>query len=118
MSFDLAVWCGERPASDAAAAAVYEDLMDRMEAGEFEMEPSPTIRAYVEALLARWPDIDEDAGEDSPWAVAPLMENAFGDAVYFPMVWSRADEASDFAARTAAEHGLVCYDPQRETLLP
>lgn len=91
--------------------------MDRMDT-EFDAEPSSRIRAYVEALLARWPDISEDSGEDSPWADAPLIENAFGDAIYFGMGWSRADEASDFVALTALEHGLVCYDPQSETLLP
>ena len=35
MTFDLAVWAGERPMSDAHASDTYESLMDRMEAGEF-----------------------------------------------------------------------------------
>jgi hypothetical protein len=118
MSYDLAVWMGARPQSDADASSVYERLMDRMEAGEPEAEPSPAIRAYVAALLERWPDITEDAGEDSPWADGPLIGNAFEEAIYFSMVWSRAEEASDFASRLAAEHGLVCYDPQSETLRP
>jgi hypothetical protein len=55
MSYDLAVWVGRRPESDEAASVAYEQLMDRMEAGDFDAEPSPRIRAYVEALLARWP---------------------------------------------------------------
>lgn len=29
-------------------------------------EPTPRIRGYVEALLARWPDITTDEGESSP----------------------------------------------------
>jgi hypothetical protein len=28
------------------------------------------------------------------------------------MVFSQADDASDFAASLAREHGLVCFDPQ------
>ena len=92
--------------------------MERMEVGEPDVEPSPAIRAYVEALLRRWPDITDDADEDSPWADGPLMANAAGDAIYFSMVWSRAEEASAFASRLAEEHGLVCYDPQSETLRP
>lgn len=60
----------------------------------------------------------EDAGEDSPWADGPLIGNAIGEAIYFAMVWSRAEEASDFASRLAAQHGLVCFDPQSETLRP
>jgi hypothetical protein len=89
-----------------------------MEAGEPEADPSPAIRAYIEALLKRWPDITEDAGEDSPWADRPLIGNAFGDAIYFSMVWSRAKQASDIASQLAAEHGPACYDPQSEALLP
>jgi hypothetical protein len=113
VSFDLAVWEGDRPSDDKAAALQYASLMDRMEAEEFD-EPTPRIRAYVEALLARWPDIDE--AEDSPWASSPLMGEARGPLVYFPMVWSRADEASAFAASLAHERGLVCFDPQAERL--
>lgn len=70
MSYDLALWEGDRPGSDEAAAAVYKQLMDRMEFGD-AADPSPAIRTYVEALLARWPDVTEDGGEDSPWADGP-----------------------------------------------
>ena len=118
MSYDLAVWIGARPKSDSDASSVYEQLMDRMEAEGSNAEPSPAIRAYVDALLERWPDITGEAGEDSPWADGPLIGNAFGEAILFSMVWSRAEEASDFASRLAAQHGLVCYDPQSEGLRP
>ncbi len=113
MSFDLAVWEGDRPSDDEAAAEQYASLMDLMEAGDLG-EPTPRIRAYVEALLARWPDIDE--AEDSPWASSPLMGEASGPIAYFPMVFSRADEAAAFAATVARDHGLVCFDPQSERL--
>jgi hypothetical protein len=113
MSYDLAVWEGEQPSDDATAAAEYMSLMDRMEAEELG-EPTPRIRAYVEALLARWPDITES--EDSPWADSPLMGNAAGPLVYFAMVFSQADEASSYAAALARDHGLVCFDPQLEGL--
>lgn len=118
MSYDLAVWEGDAPVSDAAAQAHYERLMAEMEAN-FQAPPPPTARieAYVAALLQRWPDIS-DADDDSPWATAPLLGEAFGGAIYFPMVWSRAEEASDFAARVAEEHGLVCFDPQTQQLGP
>ena len=80
--------------------------------------PTPAIRGYVKALLERWPDIDIDAGEDSPWATGPLMSEAVGPFFYFPMVFSMADEASEYAAQVAAEHGLVCFDPQLSRLRP
>ena len=111
MSYDLAVWEGARPSSDAAALTEYERRMDAVEATG-PQPPSPGIEAYVQALLDRWPDIDTDAGADSPWAVSPLMGDASGSIIYFPMVWSAADEASAYAAQLAAQHGLICFDPQ------
>ena len=117
MSYDLAVWEGERPGSDDEAAETFAELMDALEAGDVE-PPSERIVAYVDALLERWPDLTLDGGEDSPWATGPLLSEASGSTIYFPMSWSRAAEASAFAARVAAEHGLVCYDPQTESLRP
>jgi hypothetical protein len=118
MSYDLAVWEGQLPESHEAAAAVYQQLMERLEAGEADSAPTASIGAYVDTLLARWPDITANDGEQSPWADGPLINNAFGDAIYFSMVWSAADEASAFAAQVAESHGLVCYDPQIEALRP
>ncbi|NPC95976.1 hypothetical protein [Nocardioides sp. zg-DK7169] len=115
MSYDLIVWEGDAPVSDEAARAVFVRLMERAEE-DTAAEPTAAIRAYVHALLQRWPDITEDAGEDSPWADGPLVNNASGDAIHFSLVWSAAEEASAYAARVAGEHGLVCYDPQLEAL--
>lgn len=112
MSYDLAVWEGERPSDDADATVQYEALMARMD--QDESPPTPRIRAFVEALLERWPDIDDD--EASPWADSPVMGNAVGPIVYFAMVFSRAEEASAYAAQLAHAHGLVCYDPQGDGL--
>ncbi|MFG1915864.1 hypothetical protein [Micromonospora sp. NPDC048898] len=46
------------------------------------------------------------------------MGEASGPFVYFPMVYSRCAEVSAGAARIAAEHGLVCFDPQLGVLRP
>jgi hypothetical protein len=117
VSYDLAVWEGQTPVSDQAALADYRQVMDRMEQADAE-PPSNRIRVYVAGLLARWPDVTSPDGDDSPWADGPLINNASGTCIYFSMVWSRADEASAFAASLAAEHGLVCFDPQTEALRP
>ncbi|MCG5450784.1 hypothetical protein [Micromonospora hortensis] len=118
MSYDLAVWEGEQPADDAAAGEVYDQFYDTYMDGE-EQVPTPRIRAYVLALLARWaeelPDDDEDV---SPWSASPLMDEASGPMVYFTMRYSMCEEVSAEAARMAAAHGLVCYDPQWERLRP
>lgn len=118
MSFDLAVWEGPMPPSDEEALAEYLRMMEQWQ-GEGTppyAEPTPAIRAYVAALLERWPDITTDEGEDSPWADGPIIGNATGPLCYFAMTWSRADEASAFAATVAKAHGLVCFDPQSEAL--
>lgn len=112
MSYDLAVWEGARPSSGAAAAK----LLDEMLTQNRRRPPVPAIRTYVEALLARYPDLDDDNEDECPWADAPLMGNAAGSVFYFAMVFSKAEEASAFAADLAKQHGLVCFDPQLGTL--
>lgn len=112
MSYDLAVWEGDRPANDFAAAAEFERLYDRYVGSDAPVAPTARVTSYVRVLLARYPDIGTDAGEDSPWSTGPLMSEAGGPLVYFPMVWSRCEEVSEWAARLAEEHGLNCYDPQ------
>ena len=82
------------------------------------VEPRPAIMAYVHALLDRWPDITEDAGENSPWSDGPVIGNASGNFFYFGMRYSMADEASEYAAELASRQGHVCFDPQLGRLLP
>ncbi|MFJ9576209.1 hypothetical protein ACIRQF_07460 [Streptomyces sp. NPDC101191] len=51
MSYDLAVWEGDRPADDKPAGRVFDDLYDRYIDSEVEESPSERIAAYVAALL-------------------------------------------------------------------
>src|SRR5689334_18580847 len=118
MSYDLAVWEGDRLAGDEDGTKFYrEHIVPQLENYDPRnpIPPTPRIRAYVEALLERWPDITAD-DDGSPWATGPLIGEAVGWFIYFPMVWSMAEEASAFAAEVARQHGLVCYDPQQERL--
>lgn len=122
MSYDLAVWVGPRPLSAAAADAEYVQRMDAMEAtfeqGDDAPPVAPAIVAFVEAALARYPELDEESGNQSPWASSPLIGDAVGDLIYFPMTFSGAEYARDVLAEIASSLGLVCYDPQIEQLLP
>lgn len=111
MSYDLAFWDGDRSAGDAVAREEYRQLHARYIRSEPE-PATPQIAAYVRALLDRYPEIDTDAGEDSPWATGPVMREASGLFLYLPLVYSRCDEASAWVAQLAQDHGLVCYDPQ------
>ncbi|MFF0430488.1 hypothetical protein ACFYUJ_39800 [Streptomyces sp. NPDC004520] len=118
MSYDLAVWEGERPANDRAARRVLSNLYDRYLDGEDLESPSELITAYVTALLERWCDITEDEKGTSPWSVGPLISGASGPLIYFGMGWSKAEEASAYAANTADKMGLTCFDVQQNRLRP
>ncbi|MFE0328332.1 hypothetical protein ACFW08_16410 [Streptomyces sp. NPDC058960] len=118
MSYDLAVWEGERPADDRAAGRTFRNLYDRYLDTDVEHPPTERIAAYVAALLERWCDLTEDVHETSPWSTGPLIGEASGPLIYFPMQWSRADEASAYAAALANSMGLVCFAPQQNQLRP
>ncbi|MFD8504283.1 hypothetical protein ACFV2L_16380 [Streptomyces sp. NPDC059687] len=118
MSYDLAVWEGERPVGDRAAGRSFTEHYDRYVDTEVEHPPTERIAAYVAALLERWCDVTEDVEDTSPWSTGPLIGEARGPLVYFPMRWSMAEEASNYAAALADSMGLVCFDPQQNRLRP
>jgi len=113
MSYDLAVWEGVQPANDGEGAAVYEQLYEEYMEGE-EVAPAPGILAYAEALSERWGVLTE--GGTPGWS--SLLDDASGPMIYLTMPYRLAGELSAEAARLAAEHGLICYDPQLEHLRP
>lgn len=122
MSYDLAVWKGTEPESARAAAVEYGRRMEALEACLDQPggppPPTPAIRALVEAALARFPALDDESGDECPWAIAPLIGGAVGDFIRFPMTFSGAEYARDVLAAVAQRQGLICYDPQIGRLLP
>ncbi|WP_329138687.1 hypothetical protein OG552_31370 [Streptomyces sp. NBC_01476] len=113
MRYDLMVWDGKRPSDDAEAGVVYDELYERyVDSEEPVVELTPGIAAYVDALVERYPD---DV-HGSPWASPPVINEASGPVVYLLMSYGRAEEVSEYAASLARDRGLVCYDPQGETL--
>ena len=122
MSYDLAVWEGDRPASDEAATNFYDEqvgpVVEDYVPGVSDAPPTSRIRAYIKALLERWPDEGLGADENNPWGTNSLLDDASGWFVYLTLSWGMAEEVSAFAADLARQHGLVCYDPQLERLRP
>ncbi|MFG1824785.1 hypothetical protein ACGFIJ_20070 [Microbispora bryophytorum] len=92
------------------ASALYGQFVDTDE----EIPPTTLIVEFVKALLQRSPELD--AGDNTPWSAAPLIREASVPYIYFPMSWSRAEEASEYAVEVASRLGLNCYDPQLDRL--
>ena len=112
VSYDVAVWVGERPANDDAAAEEFEARADASE--DDETPPGRRIRAYVDALLERFPE----GSDEGVWAVEPLLEEVGGDFLYLNLIVADdLDDVVGHAGELAQRHGLVAYDPQRECLL-
>ncbi|WP_460728399.1 hypothetical protein [Nocardia heshunensis] len=110
MGYDVVVWEGDRPRDDddlgvilSGIATCYLDVR----VGRLQ-PPSETIAGFVEALLQRWPDIEN---EGSPWA-ATVTGSANGPVLSLAIDWSRAAEVAAGVAELAAEYGLQCFgDP-------
>ncbi|MEJ8639661.1 hypothetical protein [Streptomyces sp. MS2.AVA.5] len=116
MTYDLAVWDGDRPLDDRQAGLTYDELYEHyLESDDAVVPPAPHIVAYVKALVARYPD---DVDHSVVWASPPVIEEASGPIVYLLMSYGKAEEVSEYAATLAREHGLVCFDPQGECLRP
>jgi hypothetical protein len=117
VSYDIAVWVGEPPESDEAAASRFAELGHLLEQPPRGAAPDSTVVAFADDLLDRYADITEDAGEDSPWSTGPLKNEILGSLFYFPMRYDKAEEALPFIVERATARQLVCFDPQTERLL-
>jgi hypothetical protein len=126
MSWTMAVWDGPTPGSDAEARATFEALHEQwLGKGHVEQmmkalggdrsgvaQPSASIASYVDALLARFPDLGSPGSDLSPWSDGPLIDNAAGPVMKFGFGHGLTQLGAPVAARIAAERGLVCFDPQ------
>lgn len=52
VSYDLAVWEGDRPADNEVAYTTFQGLYEKYVEADEPVQPSPRLTAYVEALLA------------------------------------------------------------------
>ncbi|MDH6554973.1 hypothetical protein M2160_009346 [Streptomyces sp. SAI-117] len=85
MSYDLAVWDGDRPLDDGQAGLTYDELYERyLESDDVVVPPAPRIVAYVEALVARYPD---DVDRSVVWASPPVIEGIGPDRVPAHVPW-------------------------------
>lgn len=118
MGYQLVVWEGEKPQSDAAAGEVCRELMDRYYVRD-GVEPTPAIREFVAALTAVWTDDwTGPAGDDSPWKISPLIDEASGPLLFLNLRFGRGEKAAFLIAEMAEERGLVTFDTYVEVMRP
>jgi len=111
MSWVLVAWDGPVPTSTDDAARIFEELESSVSE---EDPPTDALRGYVEEMLARWPDITEDDGEDSPWGDGPLIGNASGPLLVFSLVSSSLNESLPYCSEVARRRGIVLYDQEQD----
>jgi hypothetical protein len=113
MSFDLVIWVGDRPASDQEAHRTFDRLMAEVEREISEgiaPKPDPRLARCVREITGSYSDGLLGLIFGSVWTSMPVTPH--GSIVYMNLAWGVKTKVLDFIARTAAKHGLVCYDPQ------
>jgi hypothetical protein len=113
VSYDLVVWRGPRPNDAVEAARFYEAHMRAVEDGE--APPSRAIQSFLDEVTDRIP-AERDPLVGSAWA-GSAWDDAVGDVAILTFRPDRAGVVLDVCGRVAAEHGLVCYDPQTGSLV-
>lgn len=109
MSFDLAVWAEDAAVTAQEAEAKYRRLCAGDRSG---LVADGRVEAFCRALLGRFPeaaDVADDDVERYPWASGLDMS---GGHVLLPITRSRVAEVAPVVYELAADHELVCFDPQ------
>lgn len=118
MSYDLGVFFTRRPLTG-------EDALDRYvgyRRGEYADDPIEAgacvaVAGFLDRLRSMYP-LPQEAGEyigyDCPWSADHDVSDGH---VMMSMVHSRAPEVVPVVVDMAADHGLVCVDPQQAGVL-
>ena len=107
-SFYLGVWRSLAAISDEAAARRYRALSDGKERPEFDAQ----VYAFYTGMTGLYPEIDmvaESEMDGCPWACAIDMG---GGHVIMAIQPERSERFLPVLLALAAQHDLVCFDPQ------
>lgn len=114
MGYDIAVFEGPMPASNAEAMTALDAFEVALESEP--VPPTPRLQAFIDELKERWPGETDEELDASPWKAWPLEIDATGPLLYTGLVWSRVEVVEEIV-EIAVRHGLVVVDPQAEALL-
>lgn len=112
-SYELAFWPrdyrqGREP------AAVFNEPYDEETPGDSALTPS--IAAFLDAVLHAHPYVPGAGRDDTPWFDNPSW-SAEPNLVLLDLQFGAVRSLLPWLAVTAEEHGLDAYDPQTESLL-
>lgn len=109
MSFDLWLWGSPKPVTLQQA----ERICGQLSAGEgADREADPQLEGFYRQLIAWYPPLErlsDSESEGSPWSMSPGLAPGH---VTVMVRWPSAQEITRRVIPLAAEHSLVCYDPQ------
>jgi len=105
VSFDLAFWWEEQEISPDNAARKYVAMVEGVRHVTSE---HPALETFYGELTSRYPDLDEENLETSPW-VASLYRTA--ECVITSISYSRQREVCDFLLELARKRGVTSCDP-------
>ncbi|WP_020577895.1 hypothetical protein [Actinopolymorpha alba] len=109
MSFDLYVWGLPQPVTVKLAEQICEQLAHDH---AVVVAADPRVEAFYQAVTERFPALEgltDEALDDSPWCMSPGLSPSH---LIMNIRWSCAQEVARWIIPLAAEHGLVCFDPQ------
>ncbi|MGC4987021.1 hypothetical protein ACLQ18_41585 [Streptomyces sp. DT193] len=111
MSFDLAFWYSVDPVDGTSALGTYRAILDEVPEAA---APNVAVSDFLADVVKVFPDLTEENMDGSPW-MSPLY---FSDAfVVASISWSRQQVMARALAALARKHGLVCFDPQAESII-
>lgn len=109
MSYDLYLWHSPKPVTAQQAMAICHQLAASQ--GDCVV-PHNAVLAFYQDLIARFPPLEsiaDDELESSPWNMSP---DATPSRVILVIGHSRVGQVGLTVEELAAQHGLVCFDPQ------
>lgn len=123
MSFDLYAFPAPGPTTVAEAHQFLEadeaegrPRFDR-DTGEWLPRPGPQMARFIEELERRWPSLDDDPEDCSPWSSWPLWQPMVGGGTGFNIRWSYAASVAPVITEIASRHNVIIYDPQADELI-
>lgn len=112
MSYDLSIFRARAPLDARAASGIHAALCEgRVPDASLVAADAKAIDAAYRALVKKYPELDDDNEDESPWAAA-LTKTPHG--LVLPMTHSMAGAVVPFVLALAKKRGLTVYDPQTD----